>query len=73
MRYDIAAAIDPRDAPERLKLRQHPLGPALFEERGGGDTAKLEVLLIDPLLLPHKPLQCVAKRRGVGQISGYFR
>ena len=69
---DVAAAIDPRHATERAKLRQHPLGALLFEERGGGDAAKLQVLLVDPLLLPDEPLQGVAEGRGIGQIRGHF-
>ncbi len=72
MRDDVAAPIDPRDATERAKLRQHPLRALLFEECGGRHAAQLQVLLVDPLLLPDEPLQRVAQRRGIGQIARDF-
>ena len=69
---DVAAAIDPRDAAQGSELRQHPFGAALLEESRGRDTAELQVLFVDPLLLPDEPLQRVMKRRGAGQIARHF-
>ena len=69
---DVAATVDTRHATERAKLRQHPLGALLFEERGGWDAAELQVLLVDPLFLPDEPGQGVAQGYGIGQIRGHF-
>ena len=72
MGNDVAAAIDARHAPQRAKLREHPLGAALFKECRGWNAAQLQMLFVDPLLLPDKPLQGVAQRGRIGQISRHF-
>ena len=59
---DVAGAVDARDAAQRAELCEHPLGAALLEERRGRDAAKLQVLLVDPLLLAHEPGERVAAR-----------
>ena len=72
MSDDIAASIDAGNTSQRAELGQHPLGAALLKERGSGYAAQLQMLLVDPLLLPDEPLQSVAKRRGISQIACHF-
>lgn len=70
MSDDVAASVDARRTPERAKLRQHPFGPPLLEECRCGHAAKLQVLFVDPLLLPNEGLQRVAQGWGIGQFGG---
>jgi hypothetical protein len=73
VRDHVAPAIDARYTSQRAKLSQHILGAALLEECGCRDPAHLQVLLVDPLLLPDEPLQRIAERRAIGQIARHFR
>ena len=69
---DVAAAVDAGDAAKGAELGEHPFGAALLEERGGGDAAELEVLLIDPLFLADEPGEGVAEGRGSGEVGRDF-
>ena len=53
----VAGAVNLRFPSEATKLGGHPLGALLFEERGRGDAAKLELYFVNPLLFPREPLQ----------------
>src|SRR5262249_1361895 len=57
---DVARAVDARNAADGPELRHHPFGALLFEKRGRRDSAKLQVLLVNPLLFAGKPLQGLA-------------
>ena len=68
-RDETIAVYDLGGATEGLELRCHPLGPLLLPERGCGNSAQLEMLLIDPPLPAGKPFQAFAHTIGCGQIS----
>jgi hypothetical protein len=69
---DVAAAVDTGDAAQGAELGEHPFGAALLKERGRGDAAQLEVLLVDPLLVADEPGEGVAEGRGSGKVGRDF-
>ena len=66
---DVAAAVHAGDHAERSELREHPLRARLFEEGRGGDTADLQMLFVDGLLLAIEPLERVANGGRVGEVG----
>src|ERR1035441_355832 len=61
------AAIDRGIAPKGPELLQKPAGAFLLQEGRRGDAAKLQVDLVDPLLLAREKLQAFADSRVPGK------
>ena len=68
-RQHIAGAIDGRVAPVGTKLFQKPRCPFLFHKGGRGNPAKLQMNLVDPLLLSREKLQAFADYRVVREFA----
>src|ERR1022692_1917898 len=64
--HHVARAIDMAFPSQIAELRQDPLGALLFEESGRGHAAKLQVNVVDPLLLAREPLEALAHAAQIG-------
>ena len=65
-RQYVACTVDGYMPAHSTELGRHPFGALLLEEGRGGNAAKLQVNLIDPLLFPGKPLEGLADTSPVG-------
>ena len=63
----VPGAVDGGIPSQGAEAFQEPGGALLFEERGRRHAAKLQVRLIDPLLLAREPLQALAHLALAGQ------
>ena len=68
-RENVTRAIHAGMPAEGAKLRGHPFGALLLEERGRGHAAQLKMDIVDPLLLAREPLERLADAGALGHLA----
>jgi len=62
----VAGAVKLRTTAQGAQFGEHPFGAFGFKESRRGDTAQLQMALIDPLLLSHKESEAIAHGGAIG-------